>query len=124
MSARGGGLSPRGYFTTGVRRPPPATTVMRSSSLHFHLGVVDEILQRVDAGVVVAELSVVGDYSCGGVVGAHHTADVHRLDVREVSEDPCSGCAGGLTVISLITHREPYQRGGASFFSEFNLYSP
>lgn len=105
-----GELSPRGDFTTSVRCPPRhgnasmnlhknmlATTVMRSSSLHFHLGVVDEILQRVDAGVVVAELSVVGDYSCGGVVGAHHTADVHRLDVGEVSKDPCSGSAGGLT---------------------------
>lgn len=100
-----------GCFKTSIRYPPLhhntstnvhknilATIAMRSSSLHFHLGVVDEILQRVGAGVVIAELSVICDYSCGRIVGAHHTADVHRLDVGEVSKDPCAGCAGGLKV--------------------------
>lgn len=64
--------------------------------LHFHPGVVDEILQRVCTGVMIAELRVVGDYSCSGILGAHHTADVNRLDVGKVREDPRAGCAGGL----------------------------
>lgn len=36
--------------------------------LHFHLGVVDQILQRVRAGIVIVEFSVICDYSCRGVV--------------------------------------------------------
>lgn len=71
---------------------------MRSGSLHFHLGVVDEILQQVDAGVVILEFSVICDYSCGRILGAHHTADVNGLDVGEVPKDPCAGHAGGLKV--------------------------
>lgn len=48
------------------------------------MGVVDEILQRVSARVVVLELCVVGDSGDGGVMGPDHPTDVDRLDVGEV----------------------------------------
>ena len=55
--------------------------------LHVHLGVVDEILQRISTRVVILELGVVGDGPDGWVQGSHHPADIHRLDVGEVGED-------------------------------------
>lgn len=73
-----------------------ATVVRWDSHLHVNLGVVDEILQRVSARVVVLELCVVGDGADGGVMGPDHPTDVDRLDVGEVGEYSCPWCAGGL----------------------------
>lgn len=65
-------------------------------NLHVHLGVVDEILQRVRARVEILQLGVVGDGADGGIEGSDHPADIDRLDVGEVREDPCSWSTGGL----------------------------
>lgn len=67
-----------------------------TGNLHVHLGVVDEVLQRVGARVEVLQLGVVGDGADSGVEGSHHPADVDRLDVGEVGEDSSSRSAGGL----------------------------
>lgn len=50
---------------------------------------------------MIIEFGVVCDYSRSGIVGAHHAADVNRLDVGEISKDPCAGCAGRLKVTHL-----------------------
>lgn len=65
-------------------------------NLHVHLGVVDEVLQRVSARVEVLQLCVVGDCADSGVEGSDHPADVDRLDVGEVGEDSSSRSTGGL----------------------------
>lgn len=49
--------------------------------LHFYQGVVNEILQRVCAGIEIFELSIIGDDPRGWIIGAHHTTDMNRLDV-------------------------------------------
>lgn len=67
-----------------------------SRNLHVHLGVVDEVLQRVSARVEVLQLCVVGDCADSGVEGSDHPADVDRLDVGEVGEDSSSRSTGGL----------------------------
>lgn len=69
---------------------------MKTVFLHFHLGVVDEILQRVYTGIIVLEFSIVGHYPCSRIMRADHTADINRLDVGEVRKDPCARCTGGL----------------------------
>lgn len=69
---------------------------MRVCHLHIHLGVVDEVLKRVRARIVILELCVVGDGADGWVEGADDAAHVDRLDVGEVREYPCPRCAGGL----------------------------
>lgn len=76
------------------------------SHLHVHPSVVDEILERVSARVVVLELCVVGDGADGGVVGSDHPADVDWLDVGEVGEYSRPRCTGGLRSCSEETRWE------------------
>lgn len=70
--------------------------------LHVHLGVVDEIFQRVSTGVIIFELSVIGDYPSSWIIGAYHTTHIDRLDVGEVSKHPCAGRAGGLKATFIV----------------------
>lgn len=58
---------------------------------HGQLGVVQEVLHRVEAGELVQHLRAVGDHARGGVYGVDCTRDVDILDVGEVGELPCSG---------------------------------
>lgn len=70
--------------------------------LHFHLGVVDEIFQRVSTGIIIFELSIVGDYSRGWIIRAHDTTDINCLNVGEVSKDPRASCTGGLEATLMV----------------------
>lgn len=67
-----------------------------NSDLHIHLGVVDEILQRISTRIVILELCIVGDCPNGGIEGSDHPADVDRLDVGEIGEYPRPRCTCGL----------------------------
>lgn len=51
---------------------------------HTHLGVVDQVLQRVVAGEQVHHLLVVGDGAGAGVLGTHHPRDGDVLNSGEV----------------------------------------
>ncbi len=57
--------------------------------LHIHLSVVDQVLQRIGAWVVVLQLSVIRHSACCDVFRLYNSTDVNRLDVGEVWEYAC-----------------------------------
>lgn len=96
---------------------------VQAEILHVHLGVVDEILQRVSTGIIVFELGVVGDDASSRIIGVHQTTDVHHLDVGEVSKDPGAGCTGGLEATFMVKSRtENNSNASTSGLPVVNLY--
>lgn len=65
-------------------------------NLHIHLGVVDEVLQRISTRIVILQLCVVGDCPDGGVKRSDYPAHIDRLDVGEVREYSRPWCTCGL----------------------------
>lgn len=63
---------------------------------HAQLGVVQEVLHRVEAREHVLDLRAVGDGATGRVHGRDHARDVDVLDVWEVSELATSNLSDGL----------------------------
>lgn len=63
---------------------------------HAQLGVVQEVLHRVEARELVLDLGAVGDGAGGMVHGGDDARDVDVLDVWEVSKLPASNLTDGL----------------------------
>lgn len=94
-------------------------------TLHIHLGAVDEILQGVGTGIIIFELSIIGDYLCSWIIGVHNTTDVKCVDAGEVSVDPCASCTGCLETTLIIkpgTEKNSKCAKSVLFKSSFSLY--
>lgn len=59
-------------------------TMRENECLHIHPSVVDQVLQRIGARVVVLELRVIRHSPCCDVFRSYNSTDVDRLDVGEV----------------------------------------
>lgn len=63
---------------------------------HAQLGVVQEVLHRVEAGELVLDLRAVRDGAASVVCGGDHARDVDVLDVWEVRKLTASDLSNGL----------------------------
>lgn len=85
--------NPRGRSVTigesRARQPLPRHS-------HAQLGVVQQVLHRVEARELVLDLRAVGDGAGGVVRGGDHARDVDVLDVGEVGKLPASNLTDGL----------------------------
>lgn len=59
-------------------------SVRENECLHIHLSVVDQVLQRIGARVVVLQLGIVRHGACCDVTRTYNSTDVDCLNVGEI----------------------------------------